>query len=553
MQFKRKQANSSLVQFTENLAPFLLIAGFVMLVSFPDFSLASLTRSVPRLSITGLSANLWTEAGLSDASATVASLTCPQDFTAIPQIRFQAKTTALGSLRASFSCARLDYNSGSASPALTLRGELRGGRGARHKLSAVSAVLSRTEPARLISLFAFGERRLAHYRLSANLTQRGGSLRASSARLSRIPNRHLLSSMGTDDILPARSSSRTSLAMAAAGSSQVATLPHSLPAVSVSTDADAAWFRRYGSSSNLEIAASLAAASLLYERDLGLRIVVKRQSVITSDGLLPGTTASKLWFEYQTYLVSHPDVMNAGASSLFSGRVFYNSDGSQSSVAGLAAINTYCREPSSSLSIIRDNGSAINYLVFAHELAHNLGADHTNDDPPSLMSPWLGSSFFSAETRSAVSWHLSRYGASCLAADASRLSNSNPGLFDPLKADLSILTASLPKAVKASKAATLRLDVSNLGAALSGDGSLKVWLVSVAGKKQTTVKLGTHRLKLALAPGQKKSISASFRIPAKAAIGNYRAYLQLAASGAQKDGDTANNLFRSSRNVRISR
>ncbi|MFO0416098.1 MAG: M12 family metallo-peptidase [Pseudomonadota bacterium] len=185
--------------------------------------------------------------------------------------------------------------------------------------------------------------------------------------------------------------------------------------VTISTQADPAWYAIYGDSSNAVIASIINAAEAIYERQLGIRFRIVRQHVYT-DQTPYNTTDSSLMLaafsknpENPAHLGYSPLNFDAevDVKHLFTG---VDLDGN---VVGLSYVGAVCLSPKHAYGLTQNTNHQINVAAFAHEIGHNFGASHDSSDPGGLMYPVLSASDrFSAASVAAISATLAR--ASCV-------------------------------------------------------------------------------------------------------------------------------------------
>jgi len=184
-----------------------------------------------------------------------------------------------------------------------------------------------------------------------------------------------------------------------------------LRVLEIATEADFEYFSRYGSSSNSRIASLINAADTIYQRDLNVDLQITTQhTVTTSSQPYTATASGSLLTQFVNYTNTNSQLGDADVYHLFSGKDF------DSSVIGTAYLSVVCSVPSLSYGINQDIGN-LTYLVFAHELGHNLGGNHDTSGSVSIMGPSLSSSStgFSAFSIGEISEYVNDYG-SCLAA-----------------------------------------------------------------------------------------------------------------------------------------
>jgi hypothetical protein len=192
--------------------------------------------------------------------------------------------------------------------------------------------------------------------------------------------------------------------------------------VTISTDADAEWYARFGANSFAQIAWILNAAEAMYFHSMGIGLALRMQHLYTSNTRYSATEAGKLLSQF----VLNPDnsqnlatsieeyATEVDAKHLFTGK---DLDGS---AAGIAYIRSICEYPTLTFGLSQFVHESTAPAVFAHELAHNLGAYHDLQDPRSLMYPSLtiaGDVQFSALSRGEIETYLRDYG-DCLHAEA---------------------------------------------------------------------------------------------------------------------------------------
>lgn len=157
----------------------------------------------------------------------------------------------------------------------------------------------------------------------------------------------------------------------------------------VATEADFEFYSRYGTESNNRISTIInkadvaTTANAIYRSQLKVDLRIKTQQTITSaSNPFTATASSTLLTQFLTYTNTNNQLGSANAYYLISGKDF---DGS---VIGTAYLSVVCASPSFSYGVVQDIGS-LTYLVFAHELGHNLGAEHDLSGVPSIMGPAL--------------------------------------------------------------------------------------------------------------------------------------------------------------------
>lgn len=181
--------------------------------------------------------------------------------------------------------------------------------------------------------------------------------------------------------------------------------------ITISTTADAEWVSRFGSQSNAEIASIINTAEALYERQLGIRFQIVSQTIQTSS--TPELDPSYILKKFQS-----TEPVRANANYLFTGK-----DMSGSTI-GIAYVGSICYAPEYAYGVVQFYNT-LTSNVFAHELGHNLGAQHDFLNYGSLMYPSIsyGTSYFSAASLNDINTFLS-YFSSCLTTETVPAANT---------------------------------------------------------------------------------------------------------------------------------
>jgi hypothetical protein len=184
--------------------------------------------------------------------------------------------------------------------------------------------------------------------------------------------------------------------------------------IGIATVADPLWESRYGETSNAVIAALINAANTLYEREVGLALeILDQRSAAISAPTQPGNAAQ--WLEsFQSFAATTLANRDFDVKFLFTHRSF------STQVIGLAYVGVVCRSPAFSVGLIKGSAPALNFITFAHELAHTLDADHdphteTRPCPAAIMCPFVDSAHtsFSRLSRRSIASYIEEHG-SCL-------------------------------------------------------------------------------------------------------------------------------------------
>lgn len=182
--------------------------------------------------------------------------------------------------------------------------------------------------------------------------------------------------------------------------------------LTVGTDADPAFYAAYGENTNAHIATLISAASSIYRNDIGISLRVGSQHAFTSSVGNPytSTDSSVLLSQFKNYALSANHLGIAQAYHMFSGLDF------NLGVVGLAWVGVVCAAPQYAYGITQKYHPAADASIFAHELGHNVGADHDSTDSRSLMAPYVnipGSTYMSTTTKNEINQHFAE-SPSCL-------------------------------------------------------------------------------------------------------------------------------------------
>lgn len=184
----------------------------------------------------------------------------------------------------------------------------------------------------------------------------------------------------------------------------------SVKVIDLSLDADYDFYSQFGSETNNRMAAIVNAAQVIYQEQLGLVFNIKRQRAQTSRTQRFTSSDSGELLEDFTDYINSGGLGGADNAHLFTGKDLL--DG----VLGLAYVGVVCSDPEYSTGLTQHYDTALDYLVFAHEMGHNLGAEHDASTPRTIMYPSAGpdQTYFSATSINQMNAHVSSYG-SCLA------------------------------------------------------------------------------------------------------------------------------------------
>lgn len=203
-------------------------------------------------------------------------------------------------------------------------------------------------------------------------------------------------------------------------SGESSTPPQTAAAVSktlkIATEADAEFYAAYGLNTNAEIATRINAASVMYEQQLGISLILGTQHVFSSTANSPytATDPKTLLNQFTNYTNSNRHLGNAQAYHLMTGKDL------NSSTIGIAWLSVVCAAPSYAYGLSQKFDPRADHLIIGHELGHNCGANHDTSLPQSLMYPSisLSANFFSQTSINQINTHFSS-SPQCLGAASS--------------------------------------------------------------------------------------------------------------------------------------
>jgi hypothetical protein len=193
----------------------------------------------------------------------------------------------------------------------------------------------------------------------------------------------------------------------------------------VATEADFEFFQADGSSesaTNADILDILTQVDAIYDQQLGIKLRVTFQRVWTTanDPYTindSGTALGELVLTYDNTFQTPPA---RNLTHMFTGKSWQGS-----SIIGIAYPSVVCDDPSHAYGISRSrftNSNSLRVALTAHEIGHNFGASHPNQEKPQPpdCSPSIMNSFVQSTTsfckfsRDQMTNHVAGTGGSCL-------------------------------------------------------------------------------------------------------------------------------------------
>lgn len=195
--------------------------------------------------------------------------------------------------------------------------------------------------------------------------------------------------------------------------------------IDISIDADQDLFNLFGTETSAKIQTMINESNTIYSRDLSVVLNVTRINVFTdSTGDFGSTDPFAKLTAFRDYTVAQNFFGDQDAYHLISGQSF---DGN---IIGLAWLSSICSAPSRSFGINQYTTLSHTPLTFSHELGHNFGGEHVDQNPPTIMSPAISFSAtgFSDDSITQISDYIDS-NSSCLAVvdeDGEEVIGSDP-------------------------------------------------------------------------------------------------------------------------------
>jgi Metallo-peptidase family M12/Domain of unknown function DUF11 len=172
----------------------------------------------------------------------------------------------------------------------------------------------------------------------------------------------------------------------------------------VAVVADTQFVQSHSADAEAAVVAQTNVVDGIYTEQLGVHLKIAEIRALQTDGALTSTEASTLLSQFKSY-VGSPGFTNPGLAHLFTGRTM------NSGVLGVAYIAALC-SASTGIGVSHVSGSgSLGALTVAHEMGHNFGAYHDNQQGSPcastagtyIMNPYLnGSDQFSQCSLSSI-------------------------------------------------------------------------------------------------------------------------------------------------------
>ncbi|RME57550.1 MAG: hypothetical protein D6780_08215 [Candidatus Dadabacteria bacterium] len=164
--------------------------------------------------------------------------------------------------------------------------------------------------------------------------------------------------------------------------------PASLRYIEVATDTDCEYTSQLGGASEAlaNIESVINTADAVYQSQLGLSFDVRAQGTFTDCSSQPyqKSVSDELLIEFGNYINSTGRLGSFDVAHLFTGKDL------EGGVVGLAWTGAICVEPTLSYSLTQHVSSVLDWILFAHEIGHNLGASHDYNPLTGTGSQYIG-------------------------------------------------------------------------------------------------------------------------------------------------------------------
>ena len=162
-----------------------------------------------------------------------------------------------------------------------------------------------------------------------------------------------------------------------------------LPEARLRIYGDGSFYALHGSDSNAVISSITNAVEIIYEEQLGLNLLTAGQEVFTD--LVVGSNRADEKLEVFANYVNSGLLFGQGTADAYH---LFSAEDFDGATIGLAyqvndptSVGVVCRYPQYSFSISQYKNTPLSQLTFAHELGHNFGAIHPEEDRVSFPIP----------------------------------------------------------------------------------------------------------------------------------------------------------------------
>ena len=183
--------------------------------------------------------------------------------------------------------------------------------------------------------------------------------------------------------------------------------------LTISTDADAQFYARFGDTTFSNILARLNSAEAIYEAQLNIEFVYNKQNVFTVSNTQPYTSvdSSVLLGQFRSYKESARHLGTSDVYVMFTGKNLDNN------VLGVAYLSQGCVSRASSAAVIQAISTSTDLVTIAHEMGHLLSMTHY-DAVFGIMNTYLAAerptAFASFSLDQATSHLAANYSSGCL-------------------------------------------------------------------------------------------------------------------------------------------
>jgi hypothetical protein len=165
----------------------------------------------------------------------------------------------------------------------------------------------------------------------------------------------------------------------------------------LATEADFDYVSFFGSSAaaNAEILSIMNQVDGIYQQRMGITFNVSYQHTwATSDDPYSAGAADQMLYEFTNYWNANMNGQQRDLAHLWTNRPM------EGNVAGIAWLGTVCRDVAHSYGVSERYANSFKYAIAAHEMGHNFGATHPDDQTPpvnacadTIMNSIVGNTF----------------------------------------------------------------------------------------------------------------------------------------------------------------